>query len=232
MPDSKDFKISVIIPTLNEEDRIGDLIKSLRALNNSLEIIISDGQSRDNTVNIAKSLNTVVVVNNSLVGRGAQMDSGAKVATGDVLIFLHSDTTLPHNWENLVSTALQQDNAVGGAFTLKTDGHGFKYRVLEKVVKLRNSLLKLTYGDQAIFIKQNVFNKIGGFRSLHLMEDIDCVKRLRAVGEFILLPEQAVTSARRWEKKGFFKTTTRNIIYICLYFIGIKPETIYRLYYK
>ena len=222
--------VSVIIPTFNEKSTIGKTIKSIKSDNQSTEVIVSDGGSRDNTTGIAKAYGALIV--ESPRGRGTQMDKGAEIAKGDILLFLHSDTVLPQNWEDLIVDALKADNIVGGAFSFKTDGIGFKYRILEKLVALRNKSVKLIYGDQAIFVNKAAFKAVGGFNSLPLMEDIDLVKRLRQTGKFIVLPDEAITSSRRWQKHGFIRTSIRNLFYIFLYYIGIKPESIYKRYYK
>lgn len=230
MASNKDAKVSVIIPTFNEKKSIGKTIKSIKSANDRAEVIVADGGSSDNTMSIAKAYGALVV--ESPLGRGTQMDIGAEIAKGDILLFLHSDTILPENWHDLIVDALNIDNTVGGAFSFKTDGIGFKYRILEKLVALRNKSVKLIYGDQAIFVRKKAFDSIGGFNSLPLMEDVDLVKRLRQIGNFLLLPNEAVTSSRRWQKHGFFKTSIRNSFYIFLYYIGVKPESLYKLYYK
>ncbi len=236
MPENKKIKVSVIIPTLNEELTIEKTLRFLISGSDMAEIIISDGGSSDDTVEIAKNFGASgdkgVRVTQSKKGRGSQMDKGAEIATGKLLLFLHSDTSLPPNWLDLIIAASEEDNVVGGAFTFKIDGIGFKYWLLEKLVKIRNSTLGLVYGDQAIFIKREVFAKIDGFRSLPLMEDVDCVKRLRQIGKFVVLKEAAVTSKRRWEKNGFLRNSLRNSFYILLYFIGVKPDRLYKQYYK
>ncbi len=221
------MKISVIIPALNEA---GGLEGALSSIGGGIEAIVSDGGSTDGTRHIAQRLGAILI--DSRPGRGAQMDSGAKRATGDILLFLHADTKLPKGWDKAVKGAFKDDKVVAGAFTLSIGSEGMRFRLIEKVAMLRCRALGLIYGDQAIFARKDSFFKAGGYDNLPLMEDIDCVKRLRRLGRVVILKERATTSARRWAKRGAIRNTVRNALILSLYFFGASPQRLYSLYYN
>ena len=232
------MKISVIIPALNEEAGIGGAIKSaLSGVGSAdapdVEIIVADGGSTDNTVEEARRLGAKVV--KSAPGRGLQMDRAASSATGDVLLFLHSDTRLPEGWYEAVTGCLSDkaggDRVVAGAFTLKIDSNSGWLRFVEYMVGLRARLLEIVYGDQAIFVRRVAFDKVGGFLGLPLMEDVDLVRRLKGEGRIICLKERVLTSARRWHLGGRVVTSAKNWLFLALYFAGVSPQTLYRFYY-
>ena len=219
------MKVSVIIPALNEADNLRDALSSVGP---SPEVIVADGSSADSTHSVAESLGAIVVTGPA--GRGQQMDSGAQASTGDVLVFLHADTRLPVGWMEDVTKAVS-DGYIAGAFSLSIGSEGLWLRAVERVANLR-SRLGLIYGDQAIFVTRESFFKAGGFNKLPLMEDVDCVKRLRKLGKVVVLEKRVTTSARRWVRGGRLKNTLKNWLTLLLYFCGVGPERLYSLYYK
>lgn len=221
------MRISVIIPALNEAGSIGRAIGSACG---ACEIIVADGGSADATAMTAEGLGAKVVVCPS--GRGGQMDSAAKTATGDVLLFLHADTRLPEGWQRPVEQAFNDAGTVGGAFRFSVDRAGLRFRLLEKAVNLRARATGLIYGDQAIFARRDVFFSTGGFRRLPLMEDVDCVRRLRAKGKIVLLDQKVATSGRRWERRGITVNFLRNSALVALYYSGVSSDKLCSLYYK
>ena len=221
------MNVSVIIPTLNEAESITGAIASVGM---GVEIIVADGGSTDGTARVADALGAQVYL--TPPGRGGQMDEAASMATGDCLVFLHADTRLPEGWLKAVSDTLKDGRVAGGAFRLSIDCEGMVFRLIEGVATLRSRLLKLVYGDQIIFARKNAFLKAGGFRKLPLMEDVDCVKRLRGQGRFVLLSQRAATSARRWRAEGILKNTLKNWLTLMLYLAGVSPERLCRWYYK
>ncbi len=217
-------KVSVIIPALNEADSIADTLCSVGPCH---EVIVVDGSSTDSTREVAALSGAVVVT--AQAGRGLQMDSGAGAATGDVFVFLHADTLLPRGWREDVEKAVLS-GCVGGAFRLVIASRGAWMRVVERVANFR-SALGLIYGDQAIFVTRESFFRAGGFKRLPLMEDVDLVKRLRKLGRVVVLEKRVVTSPRRWTRGGRVRNTLRNWLMLSLYFAGVAPERLYRMYY-
>ncbi|MBD1924814.1 TIGR04283 family arsenosugar biosynthesis glycosyltransferase [Trichocoleus sp. FACHB-90] len=220
-------RISVIIPVLNEASRIRLNLASFEKATN-VEVIVVDGGSQDETVAIAKSLGMQVL--SAAAGRDRQMNAGAKVATGDILLFLHADTRLPVGFDAMVRQALAQRGTIAGAFELKIDARMRSLRLVEKMVNWRSRFLHLPYGDQAIFLKASVFHEIGGFPHLPIMEDFEFILRLRRLGNITLVPASVLTSARRWQKLGVLKTTLINQIVIIGYFLGFSPSQLAKFY--
>lgn len=219
------MKVSVVIPALNEADNLRDTLSSVGRCH---EVIVADGSSADSTRSVASSLGATVITGPA--GRGLQMDSGAEAATGDVILFLHADTRLPKGWLEDVEKAVF-DGYIAGAFSLSIGSGGAWMRVVERVANLRSGF-GLIYGDQAIFATRKSFFEAGGFNKLPLMEDVDCVKRLRKLGPVAVLEKRVVTSPRRWAAKGRFRNTLKNWLTLLLYFAGVAPERLYVMYYK
>ena len=222
-------RISIIIPTLNEENNLDNLLSSLQAYQ-SVEIIVADGGSTDQTVDIARN-HTVQVVT-SPAGRGLQQNKGAKTASGNILVFLHCDTVLPDNFPDLVDTVLNQTGTAAGAFRLRINADGSGYRYIEWGVNVRTRFLGLPYGDQVLFVNKNIFEQAGGFPNLPILEDLVLVRRLKRLGRIRISKASVITSARRWKRLGVIKTTLINQVILAGYLFGIKPETLARLYYK
>ena len=220
--------ISIIIPTFNEAANIENAIASTQPSTN-VELIIVDGGSQDNTVNIAQSLGVKVIL--SAPGRAVQMNAGAMAATGDILLFLHADTCLPAGFDKMVRNALQQPKTVAGAFALRIDAPNLALRWVEKGVNWRSHFFQMPYGDQAIFLTTEIFQKIGNFPELPIMEDFELIRRLKRIGKIAIIPVPIITSARRWLKKGVLQTTLLNQIVIIAYFLGVSPERI-RCWYR
>ncbi len=221
------LSVSVITPTLNEEDRIHDHVGLLAALGDVLEVIVADGGSTDRTLDRTPFPARVV---SGPRGRGAQMNAGAAVATGDVLWFLHADCA-PHPWSlRALRRALQDPAVVGGAFEYGLDEPGALYRLVELVSNRKNRLLKLIYGDMGIFVRSDVFRRMGGFREIPLMEDMDFGRRLQRQGAVVILPQRIETSARRWLAEGFTRNLVRNWVLQAAWFLGADPVRLSRWY--
>ena len=219
--------ISVIIPTLNEELT---LEKSLISVGNSkdVEIIVSDGGSDDATLAIAERLADKTLSSPS--GRGAQLNQGAAAALGDILLFLHADTILPAGWEDYIGEALRDEEVAGGAFSFSLPNRSIPFAFIILMVNIRSRLLKLPYGDQALFVRRRIFDKLSGFRQIPIMEDVELVKGMRRLGRIQILDQPVITSSRRWEKEGWIRTTFRNLCLLFLYHLGVSPERLYRFY--
>ncbi|MFQ5354802.1 MAG: TIGR04283 family arsenosugar biosynthesis glycosyltransferase, partial [Thermodesulfobacteriota bacterium] len=195
-----------------------------------IEVIVSDGGSTDRTVTLAERAGARVV--SCAPGRGEQMDRAAAEAHGEVLLFLHADTRLPEGWRLHIERALSDRRVVAGAFTLKIDSPSPWFRVVEFVARQRARYFGLVFGDQALFVRKDLFLSIGGFRGLPLMEDVDCVKRLRSAGVVAMLGESVFTSPRRWTSGGAAKNTLKNWLFLLLYRAGVTPARLYRWYYR
>ena len=221
-------KISIIIPVLNEAGILPTTLHSLQG-GSAREIIVVDGGSQDQTVEIAEALG-VLVIRSPQAGRACQMNLGAAAATGEILLFLHADTRLPAGYQKMVEETLDKPKTVGGAFELALDSPRKSLRLLEKLVNWRSRLLSLPYGDQALFLKAAVFDKVGGFANLPIMEDFELVQRLKRLGKIRIAPAKVVTSARRWHQLGILNTTFLNQLIIIAYYLGVSPAKLARWY--
>lgn len=190
-------------------------------------MIVVDGGSQDSTVEIVQSFGVKVLL--ATAGRAHQMNVGAASATGDILLFLHADTCLPPRFDAIVRTIFASDT-VAGAFQLSIDAPLWSLRLIEWGVNLRSRWLKMPYGDQAIFLRSEIFHQIGGFPEIPLMEDFELIHRLRRKGQIAIIPVPVLTSGRRWLRNGVFKTTLLNQIIILNYLLGVSPEQISHWY--
>jgi rSAM/selenodomain-associated transferase 2 len=216
-------RVSVVIPALDEAERVGAAIRSVRA---DAEVIVVDGGSRDATREVAATEGARVL--DAPPGRGRQLDEGARAATGDWLVFLHADTRLEAGWA--AALAGLPSHVVGGAFRLAIDSDRLAFRIIERAVRVRVRLLALPYGDQGVFVRREVYVRVGGMPHLPLMEDVAFAGRLRRAGRLAFLPSRAFTSPRRWERHGVLKATLRNWWLIGLYVAGRSPERLARMY--
>jgi rSAM/selenodomain-associated transferase 2 len=224
-------RISVIIPVLNEAQQIQGAIAS--ASTPSTEIIVVDGGSTDGTVPLAESLGVTVI--SSPQGRACQMNAGAKVVTGDILVFLHADTRLPQGFEVLIFRALSQPTSKGhlpiaGAFAVRIDAPQPTFRWIERGVNWRSHFFQMPYGDQALFSRASVFQEMGGFPELSIMEDFELVRRLKKRGSIVVIDTPVLTSARRWLQTGIWQTTCINQLVILGYWLGIDTKHLVWLY--
>ena len=220
--------ISVIIPTLNEANNIERTLNAVFRLSGNFEVILVDGGSKDHTVEIAKSFSRVKIIT-SQKGRSFQMNRGAEIAKGHVLLFLHADTLLPPNAFSAIDIAMSIPENVAGSFFLDFD---YRHRWLTFYTacsKINNALF--TYGDHAIFIKKSCFESIGGYEPIPFMEDVEIQSRLRRSGKFIKLPLGVITSARRFEKSGVVKQCMKDFFLILFYKAGVSPFKL-KEYYK
>jgi len=215
--------LSVIIPTLNEAAYLPNTLTLVQKAT-AVEIIIVDGGSQDDTVRVARSLGVSVI--ETAPGRAYQMNAGAIAAKGSTLLFLHGDTHLPAGFDVLIDQILAQPGVVAGAFALKIDDSGWGLRLVEWGVNWRSRLLQLPYGDQAIFLKTELFHRLGGFPALPIMEDFELMRQLRRLGKIAIAPAAVLTSGRRWQKLGIYQTTLMNQLVIFAYLIGVSPTRI------
>jgi rSAM/selenodomain-associated transferase 2 len=222
-------KLSIIIPVLNEGDGITaalDALAHLRAL--GTEVIVVDGGSRDATVERARSYADRVI--SAPRGRALQMNAGAEKASGEVLLFLHADTRLPAEADRLVLNGLDRWQRVWGRFDVDIDGRSPLLPLVAWLMGLRSRLTGIATGDQAIFVRREAFQAVGGFPPIALMEDIAICKRLKRVGRPLCLRACVTTSARRWEKNGVLSTIFLMWRVRLAYFLGADPKRLAQQY--
>lgn len=218
--------LSIVIPVLNEEEVIGPSLSSL--VNGDQEIIVVDGGSLDKTREVAHRYTPHVM--SSPRGRGMQQDVGARHARGDTLLFLHADTLLPLGFREMVLGALLDPRVTFGAFRLEIVPPSPSMNLIALMANFRTRLLKMPYGDQALFMRRQTYLLTGGFRDLALMEDVDLVRRLNRQGSFKLVQGFVKTSARRWKREGVLYTTLRNWSLMVRFLLGQSPRRLQRLY--
>ena len=223
--------ISIVIPTLNAAPH---LPHSLRALFDGAveglvkELIVVDGGSDDNTIAICQAAGAEIITGHT--GRGPQLRAGGEAAKAQWLLFLHADTVLSDGWVDEVRDFISnQPKTNVGIFTFALDDKRLRARILEFIVKLRCKLLSLPYGDQGLLISRELYDELGGFKPLVLMEDVDIVSRLGRA-RITYLKTKATTSAQRYQKSGYMKRMARNAYCLSLWFAGVKPEEILKRY--
>ena len=228
--------VSIIIPTVNEISNVRRQAQTLTPLPEA-EVIFVDGGSSDGTLHELEACccaHSNLHVIHAPRRRSSQMNAAARLAEGEWLIFLHADTFLPaESFHYFVqrSRAPQQLNA--GAFTFRVSNTRWAYRYLEFYVGVRSRILKLPYGDQALFVRRSLFEKLGGFREdFPLMEDVELVRRLHQHKGFEILPAPIYTSARRFENEGYLKRTCGNLYLQMLYALGVHPQKLAQQYWK
>lgn len=219
-------KISVIMPILNEAKILEKTLSQLQPEMGSHELIVVDGGSTDASVGIAEKYGRVIT---SERGRAKQLNAGAAAATGEILIFLHADIWLESGALAAVVWALSS-GYVGGGFRQKIDGKSVLYRLIEIAGDIRGRYLRVFYGDSGIFLTRTDFEKIGGFPNVPIFEEMEFSRKLRRLGKTTLLTPYIHISARRWEARGIVRTTLNNWLMTLLYFVGVSPGKLARLY--
>jgi rSAM/selenodomain-associated transferase 2 len=223
--------ISIILPVLNETGRINELITHLRGLrfDAAREIIVVDGDPLGGTITAIQDSGVITSIAGK--GRARQMNCGASFASGDVLLFLHADTFLPADALVRVKAAMDDGRYVAGAFDLGIHTERRIFRITEKYVALRTRVTRVPFGDQAIFIRKSYFGKIGGYKDIPLMEDVEIMRRIGKRGDKIfIVPERVMTSARRWEQEGILYCTLRNWALQLSYALGVPTERLAKWY--
>ena len=215
--------ISIIIPVLNEEENILLLLEPLQKFRHkNIEIVVIDGGSIDTTVEKAKPFCDVIEV--SQKGRAKQMNAGAKKSSGDTLIFLHADTFLPDNFITNIENKLSGSTSVWGRFNVRLSGSSLVLRVVEFFINFRSRWTGIATGDQAIFVNANTFHQLGGYQDIPLMEDVALSKALKKISSPICLKDKVITSSRRWEKFGVWRTIFLMWRLRLAYFLGVDPH--------
>ena len=194
--------ISVVIPTLDEAACIAGSVGSV--IGPGIEVIVVDGGSRDETRRLAQDAGARVLTSER--GRARQLRMGGEDTTGDVVLFLHADTRLESGWQEAIRQALSDPECTGGAFTFRFAERGARERWIEFGVALRIALFRLPYGDQALFVRRSVLERMGGIPIVPMMEDLDLVRAIKRAGRLEILRPKAITSSRRYERAGGLRT--------------------------
>ncbi|WP_158633456.1 TIGR04283 family arsenosugar biosynthesis glycosyltransferase [Tautonia sociabilis] len=219
--------VSIVIPTLDEACHLGATLEAVGRIRGEVEVIVADGGSRDETVQIARCRGARVV--ESVRGRGAQLHAGAIAARGSVLWFLHADTLPPADGAEKILRALRHPCVVGGNFAIVFDGPsrwaGFLTRLYPRL-----RWLGLRYGDSGIFVRREAYDHAGGFRPYPIFEDLDLIRRLRKLGRFVRLPSTVVTSSRRFEGRNFAPVFACWSSLQLLYWLGVSPHVLGKYY--
>lgn len=222
--------ISIIIPTLNEAKNLPYLLMYLRRvpfIENISEIIVSDGNSSDNTVEVAESFG-VTIVRNAKSGRAHQMNAGANAASGDILYFLHADSLPPRDFANEIRNHFE-DGYFGGCFRLQFDHQHWFLRMNAWFTRFSPTWFR--FGDQSLFISRNLFKSIGGFREDHiLLEDQEIIKRIKAAGKFVVIPRYITTSARKYLDNGIYRLQWIYYYIFALYSFGVSQALLNKTY--
>jgi len=216
------LRISIVIPTFNEVDRIADVIAQTRELG-PCQILVVDGDSEDGTFQEAETAGADTRLT-AARSRAAQQNAGAAAGSGDILLFLHADCRLEAGSFEAIREAMADPNCVGGCFRQRIEADGLRYRLLEWGNAQRVKWWTWAYGDQGIFVRRSVFEQLGGFPDLRLMEDLFLMKRLKQHGRFALLDNRIHISARRWKQQGVLRQTARNWAFTVLVQCGVSPN--------
>jgi rSAM/selenodomain-associated transferase 2 len=219
--------ISVVVPVLNEEPVLAGTLASARAPGVK-EIIVADGGSDDRSVAVARRYADRVI--DAPRGRATQMNAGARLASGGVLLFLHADTILPHDFDAAIQRALADPRLVGGRFDVALEPSSPLLALTAKLINLRSRLSRIATGDQAIFVRREIFNELGGFPAVPLMEDVALSRALKRRGRIACLRQRVITSSRRWRKHGVWRTIALMWTLRLLYFVGVSPTRLERVY--
>lgn len=238
MGDGRDREptVAIIMPVLNEATRVEAGLKSLYRCDMFNEVIVVDGGSDDTTGDVvrrfigqnseAKAILRFVVAPRS---RALQMNAGAWKAKSDVLLFLHVDARLPDSAMDSVRGAIRQ-GACWGRFDMRLDDDAVIFRIIEWSMNMRSALTGIATGDQAIFVRRDVFRMLGGYASIPLMEDVEFCKRLKWVGAPALIGKQVRASTRRWRQHGIIRTVILMWFLRLFYWLGVTPKAVARLY--
>jgi rSAM/selenodomain-associated transferase 2 len=220
-------RISVVIPALNEAANISRAVKSAWSARAD-EVLVVDGGSQDQTVDVAAGEDATVLV--GAAGRSVQQNLGAQQATGDVLLFQHADNRLDNGACEQIRSRLRDERVVCGAFRQRIEATGWRYRLLEFGNAQRVVWCGLPYGDQAIFVRKAIFEQLGGFPEVPLMEDLMLMRQVRRRWRPVLLDGPVYISARRWKEYGVIRQTARNWCLVAAYTLGVPPERLAKHY--
>ncbi len=213
---------------LNEAGSIASTLHALRRGAPGAEVVVVDGGSLDASVAEAALLCDRMV--SAPRGRARQMNAGANAARGSVLAFVHADTIVPATFAGDIAAALADSTIVGGRFDVVLDSSSLPYRIIGALISIRSRISRTATGDQAIFVRRDVFERLGGFPDLELCEDLDFSRRLKRAGRVACLRSRVTTSARRWSRDGLLRTVVRMWMIRAMYLLGVSPARLKRIY--
>lgn len=220
--------LSIIVPMLNEELSIAATLDAMRAGAPRAEIIAVDGGSIDASPRIARELR--VLVRSAPRGRARQCNAGAAIATGEVLAFVHADTIVPSSFAADIEAAMRDRGVAGGRFDIALDAPGFAYWLIGRLISIRSRLSRTATGDQAMFVRREVFSRLRGFPQIDICEDLEFARRLKRQGRVACLRSKVVSSARRWQRTGLLRTIVRMWAIRVSYLAGVSPVRLRRWY--
>ncbi len=213
---------------LNEAASIASTLVALRRGAPDAEIVVVDGGSIDSSVAIAQPLCETLI--GASRGRAHQMNAGARASHGDALVFVHADTLVPSSFAADIASALSDPAVVGGRFDVRLDSAALAYRIIGAMISIRSRISRTATGDQAIFVRREVFDRLGGFPNLELCEDLEFARRLKRAGRVACLRARVTTSARRWNRDGVIRTIVRMWLIRAMYLMGVAPARLKRMY--
>jgi rSAM/selenodomain-associated transferase 2 len=224
------LRISVVVPSWRDTENLAALLPGLAAQEGIAETIVVDASGDERAEEVAHRFGATFI-NCPAPNRGQQMNLGGAASSGDVIIFQHCDTCLDEGHVEAIRRALSDARVAGGAFYRKFDGRHPRLMWLESVARFLTRHGGTLYGDQSIFVRREIFEKLGGFAKIPLMEDVEFSRRLRGMGKIAVLDPPVASSARRHLRKGAWRTTIQNGLFIVLYNLGVSPHRLHRWYY-
>lgn len=225
------LRISVVIPSWRDAENLAALLPILSRLDRVAEIIVVDASGGSEAERLCLSCGATLIPTPA-PNRGEQMNLGAEAASGDVIVFQHSDTDLENAHLAAIDAAMSDPQIIGGAFFRKFDGRHPRLMWLESVARFLTRHGGTLYGDQSIFVRRDVFIGLHGFAKIPLMEDVEFSRRLRAAGKIVVLDPPVRSSARRHLRKGAWRTSIQNGLFLVLYHLGVSPHRLHRWYYQ
>ena len=222
--------LSIIIPVFNEADNVRRLLRDLPEKCPGAEVIVVDGGSTDGSREVMEQFPFARLVV-SRQGRARQMNAGAREARGEIFLFLHADTILPDGASRAIEASLVESHIVAGWFDVRLDSPRPIFQAITFFMNLRSRLTSIVTGDQALFVRKQIFGEMDGYPEIALMEDVEFTKRLKRMGSLASLPLAVTTSVRKWERDGILRTILLMWTLRLLYFFGASPSWLHQLYY-
>ena len=223
--------VSIVVPARHGEEQLESLLQQLPP-HRDAEFIVSFGGVLDDEARKLRQRRRDVIWVESEEGRGQQLNAGAARARGEWVWFVHADSRLPDDWLSVFRALAASPEVIGGSFTLRLESTAWQARVLERGVAVRVRLFGLPYGDQGLFVRRATFQRLGGYAPIPLMEDVEFVRRLKRFGQLRHLNEQIGTSARRWERDGWWTRSALNLVFLALYQLGASPAWLAKRYHR